>query len=322
MKIRQLILLFFILAFQFGISQKSIDVIDSLSTKSKSIQRQKKIRFGFNLDWNLGYSHAKSGAPLEFLGRQPNPDVFGGSFDFLYKDDWMPNFSWKIRHNYYRIVHRYTPPNDNPDFNKSFFMYNKSLQLIAVHRSFESFGCSIGKHIFKKSKWSQYLNAGINLNLFTLEPNSFLQYNGITTAEDASTIGNAQFFSTVYDVRVFSEPNQKLMQNQFLPSVYNYNGRPPLWGLLFKNSLNAPQYYLISYKFGYTTYYPIAKGKLQLIAGCGFEYFTQPFLNARYTLYSKYDNINTSGEFKRTLSNAFIKVGIRFGKMGKEYFRE
>jgi hypothetical protein len=281
----------------------------------------KKIRFGFNLDWHLGYSYAKSGAPLEFLGRQPNPDVFGGSFDFLYKDDWLLNLSWKVRQNYYRTVHRFTPPKNNNHFNRGIFGYSSNTNLIALYPNFQSFGLTVSRHVFKKSRLNHYIDFGIVLNLIALSKPSAFSNNGFGAYEYISNSGGVINTSKVYEVQINTIPSSGILENKFLPKIYNDNGLLPLWGLLSKNALNHPKYSLISYKFGYTGYYSILKGKMQLIFGCGIEYCPTPLFIGNYTLFSKYDNVNTSGSFKRYLSNAYINLGVRFGKMGKEYFR-
>ncbi len=293
---------------------KAQQKIESLITK------QKKLRFGFNLDWNMGYSFAKSGAPLEFLGRQPLPEVFGGSFDFLYKSNWLFNFSWKVKQNNYRIIHNFKSPDDLPHANKNLFGYTFNNDRIRISKYYQSFGLNVSKHLIKKWRYDNYLDIGISLNLFEFSEFSQFSYNGITMSEEYFRSGNAIFFLPFYDVRIYSKPSAQILDNRFMPNVYKDSGVRPIFGLFGGNG-NAPKYYQVSYKIGYTIYYRIAKGKLQFFTGIGFEYFPFPFLVSDYTLYSKYDNINTSGTFSRSLTNAFIKLGFRFGKMGVEHFR-
>jgi hypothetical protein len=100
--------------------------------------------------------------------------------------------------------------------------------------------------------------------------------------------------------------------------LYNPSATRPVIGWILKDVGNDLQYYVVSYKMMYTGYYNIAKGKMQLLFGGGFEYQPLALYTVKYTLYSKYDNINTSGTFQYYNTNAFVKIGIRFGRMGEK----
>ncbi len=298
---------------------------DTIRPTLLKFKPQKALRFGFNLDWDYGYNHAKSNASKEFLGIQPMLDLLGGSFDLLYKNKWIFNFSWKMKQNYFRMLHRFTPPNDSTTYNNvvplnsSKWGYNKTIVPINTNDRHEAFGFSIGRYIFCKSKWQQYLDFGLRLNLFEFYERSTFNPLSVIYEKDP-VIPFLGPINPIYALQIYTNPSPRILDNRFLPNLYNDNGLKPILGS-FLYVDNSAKYYQISYKIAYTAYYPMAKGKVQLLVGLGFEYFPFPFLVSDYTLYSKYDNINTSGTFSRSLTNAFVKLGFRFGKMGVEHFR-
>jgi hypothetical protein len=259
----------------------------------------KKNAFGFNLDWHLGYNYLRSGAPLEFLGLSPSPDLLGGSFDYIYKGDWQINLSWKTKATFIRHTARFNPGENNKGANENFFMYEVQKAIIPS-LLYSSNGILVSKRILSKGKWTHFVGLGFSLNRFKIFDRYayYVKYDFKTYQA-----GNTVYAENFYSAEVEYKQNIDLRKNEFFPKYFNSIERSSL-------------FYLVSYKMAYTAYYPIFKGRMQLLFGCGFEYSPRPIAHGTYTLFSKVDKVNTSGSFNRYMSNAFVKVGFRFGRMG------
>jgi hypothetical protein len=296
---------FFIFYFLFFIFTSGQD-------KTLGKMKIKRNAFGFNLDWHMGYNYARSGAPLEFAGRSPSPDLLGGSFDYIYKGDWQINLSWKSKATFFRHVSNFDAGPNYNNLNKGPFGYESKLGMLPP-LLYTSNGILVSKRLPNNSKWSHFIGLGLGLNRFRYYEKATY---GVEYFNPLYTSGNVVYNETIYKAEIEFNENLDLRKNIFLPQYYNNHSKLPIWGWFSNDVVNQPLVYLISYKIAYTAYYPVFKGKMQLLIGCGFEYSPKPIAYATYKLYSKYDNVNTSGTYKRYMSNAFVKVGFRFGRMG------
>jgi hypothetical protein len=274
--------------------------------------RIKKNAFGFNLDWHLGYNYAKSGAPLEFSGRSPSPDLLGGSFDYIFNNTWQINLSWKSKATFIRHVSRFDPGPNYIGINKNGFGYEAKLGLLPP-LLYTSNGILVSRRLPSKRKWSHFIGLGLGLNRFRLFERTGYSVGYLVPINQ---IGNIVYNKSIYNAEIEYRENLSLRKNEFLPQYYNNHSKRPIYGWLFPNYGNQPLVYLVSYKIAYTAYYSIFKGKLQLLVGAGFEYSPKPIAFVSYKLYSEYDKVNTTGTYNIYMSNAFIKMGFRFGRMG------
>ncbi len=274
--------------------------------------RIKKNAFGFNLDWHLGYNYARSGAPLEFSGRSPSPDLLGGSFDYILKNTWQINLSWKSKATFFRHVSRFDPGSDYIGMNRNVFGYEAQLGLLPP-LLYTSNSILVSRRLPSKRKWFHFIGMGLGLNRFRL-----FERAGYSAGYSVpiNQIGNVVYSKSIYKAEIEYRENLSLRKNEFLPQYYNYNNKTPIYGWLFPNYSNQPLVYLISYKIAYTAYYPIFKGKMQLLLGGGFEFSPKPIAYVSYKLYSEFDRVNAAGNYKLYMSNVFIKMGFRFGRMG------